>query len=254
MVYALRYRELVQKRRVYIALVILWISSITISNSHLTWFWSPPRERDAYDRMLSIVLLVAFALLPSLVITIQYTYIYFLVKKLLRSTPGTSEAVRKKKELKALMIYCLMFISLVVLVFPYFIMRVIMEFIDYRSLPNEIMNTFMIMRFLVSIVNPMLYTLLKRDFRKAFMGCILCVKERRRTISRGSTMSRYTIRSRLSSVLSRQNGTVREHLELDPICENKEATVLPNENLLPSKKTILVKMDTSETNNKPSDI
>ena len=66
MVYALRYRELVQKRRVYIALVILWISSITISNSHLTWFWSPPRERDAYDRMLSIVLLVAFALLPSL--------------------------------------------------------------------------------------------------------------------------------------------------------------------------------------------
>lgn len=175
--YALRYNDIVRKSRVHWTLALVWIFSIVISTLHISWYHSV--DRDLYDRIFAIVFLIVFALLPAILMISQYTYMYLMVKELLRNSPVTPHTLRKKKEVRALLIYCLMFLCFVVLSFPYFTVRVVMEYIPYNSIPSDLLSILMLMRFGVSIVNPMLYTLLKIDFRKTLKSMFGCVDDSR---------------------------------------------------------------------------
>ena len=176
--YALRYEEIVRKNRVHISLGIVWVVPLVISTVQLSWFYSP--QRDYIDRIFSVISMVLFAILPTLLISGQYTYMYLSIRRLLSSDPNTTEAMKKRKELHALLMYCVMFLCFLVLVLPYFIVRAIIEYIPSDAISEKSFYILMVMRFVISILNPIVYTLLKNDFKEALKLCFKCTIRRGR--------------------------------------------------------------------------
>ena len=186
--YALQFKGLVTTRRVRYCILSAWAISSVIAFTPLTWMWPLLQEKtDIADRRkihkietyYSAVVTVAFALIPIVLLAVAYVRMFLMCKKLIREAPDNLLARKKtvNKELKILVMYFLMYLVFIVLCVPFFSIRLALDthaMLNRRfRIPLQLVETFVLARFLASGVNPFIYTLYKQDFRRTIKSSLL---------------------------------------------------------------------------------
>ena len=165
--HALRYNAIVTHLRVKSAVGIAWVLGILLILIQL--LWRSKRHAQLFDRFYSILLIVSFGFVPAIVLMAQYLWMFKLIRKMTKKYKTAKERKKSLKKRKALIIYCSMFVCFLIFCVPFLLIRllVFVKISIVFSLPEELLECFFLLRFMVSLVNPLLYTLYKRDFRKA---------------------------------------------------------------------------------------
>lgn len=238
--YALRYQTLVTNFRIFTAAVIVWFVGSTATLIQLIWTLPLVREYtlenhkryQIHNYYYIIVSIITLVLLPAVILITQYTWLFLLIRRLVQSAPGTTKTKSSLKERKALVIYCAMFICFLVCCVPLLVIKLIIN-VNIKvaeTLPIQFLEGVFLLRYIVSFINPVLYTLYKRDFRKAVQMTIpLCKRSKTPDTTNGITMnSCYDINER-DSVYSNNRFSVNGERRV-PFLNNATADASYREN------------------------
>lgn len=176
-----KYNILVTKQRVVILLAGVWIFSLSASLIQLTWIIQN-LEKEMVDRLdvgYAAFGLVVLAFVPFFVIACIDGHIFYFIhkeKKMRRAlTQGTvlkkqERLKRKQNDSKALIIYAVMTVTFVLGWFPYFIMSLLQD-LDY-FVHSTVQIILLFLKLSTALINPLLYTFFKTDFRKALQAML----------------------------------------------------------------------------------
>ena len=176
-----KYNILVTKQRVMILLAGVWIFSLSASFVQLTWITGNLDDEmlDKFDFGYAAFCLVALAFIPFLVIACIDGHIFYYIhkeKKMRRAlTAGTvlekqERQKRKQNDSKALIIYAVMTVTFVLGWFPYFIISLLTDL--GFSAPFAVHIILLFLKLSTALINPLLYTFFKTDFRKALQAML----------------------------------------------------------------------------------
>ena len=188
--YALQFKGLVTTRRVRYCILSTWAVSCAIALAPITWMW--PWLQGSKDRATTLkvfkvntyysaVVTAAFALLPLVLLAVAYIRMFLMCRILIREAPDNL-LVRKKtvnKELKILFMYFIMYLVFIVLCVPFFSVRLAIDIHTMLAmkgqlkLPSQLLETFVLTRYLASGLNPFIYTIYKQDFRRTIQSYAL---------------------------------------------------------------------------------
>ena len=171
-----KYNLLVTKQRVVVLLVCVWIFSFSASFVQLTWITGNLDDEtlDKFDLGYAAFCLATLAFIPFVVIACIDGHIFYFIhkeKKMRRAlTQGTllqkqERQKRKQNDSKALIIYAVMAVTFVLGWFPYFIISLLRDLGFSTPMAVHIILPFL--KFSTALINPLLYTFFKTDFRKA---------------------------------------------------------------------------------------
>ena len=160
-------------------IIIVWVASFMLAVVPLTWSYRAVGElptsheyRKRMDRLYinhSLFVSICCFIIPS-------TGILFYSLALLRMVFNVSGECHQRKKLaerrKAIFMLLTMFILLLLAWSPLIAVRIILDTRDDIKFQRAILELFMVLRFLTSFFNPLIYTLFKIDFRKALLGLI----------------------------------------------------------------------------------
>lgn len=179
-----KYNSVVTKRRVVMLLLSVWGFSCCASFIQLAWIniRDPPTEKILeFDRAYAIFCLAVLAFLPFLVIVCMDGHIFSFIHKESKMryalTQGkvlhkTEKQRRKRRnDRKAAIIYALMTFVFAFGWFPYFIITLLTD-LDHMtsSFPFSVEIIMLVLKFSTALINPLLYTFFKNDFKKALQG------------------------------------------------------------------------------------
>lgn len=176
-----KYNILVTKQRVVILLAGVWIFSLSASLIQLTWIIQN-LEKEMVDRLdvgYAAFGLVVLAFVPFFVIACIDGHIFYFIhkeKKMRQAlTQGTvlkkqERLKRKQNDSKALIIYAVMTVTFVLGWFPYFIMSLLQD-LDY-FVHSTVQIILLFLKLSTALINPLLYTFFKTDFRKALQAML----------------------------------------------------------------------------------
>ena len=176
-----KYNILVTKQRVVILLASVWIFSLSASLVQLTWITETLDDEMLLKLDIGYAAfgLVALAFLPFFVIACIDGHIFYFIhkeKKMRRAlTQGTvlkkqERTKRKQNDSKALIIYAVMTVTFVLGWFPYFIMSLLIDLgFDF---PFTVQTILLFSKLSTALINPLLYTFFKTDFRKALQAML----------------------------------------------------------------------------------
>lgn len=176
-----KYNILVTKQRVVILLAGVWIISLSASLIQLTWIIQNLEEEmeDRLDVGYAAFGLVVLAFVPFFVIACIDGHIFYFIhkeKKMRQAlTQGTvlkkqERLKRKQNDSKALIIYAVMTVTFVLGWFPYFIMSLLQD-LDY-FVHSTVQIILLFLKLSTALINPLLYTFFKTDFRKALQAML----------------------------------------------------------------------------------
>lgn len=179
-----------------VGLPCLWAFALIASLVQLFWVFDSDEERKlrvtiVYD----LIVLSMLVFLPLVIMAVAYGHIFYVVrtqiakiKRGVRHLSGHTLERHNWKERKALLIYGAMIIVFVIGWFNYFFLT-LQDDLQLKGLPTPLWVNIMLL-FLknsTGILNPILYTYLKQDFRKARNTLGLCRKDVRSNSSFVST-------------------------------------------------------------------
>ena len=181
-----KYNIVVTKRRVVMLLLGVWTFSCGASLIQFTWINIDGKKTERiqkFDTSYSIFCLTALALLPFIVIACIDGHIFYYIHrekkmrcaltqgKLLDKTDKHQN--RKQNDRKALMIYAIMTVTFVLGWFPYFITTLLGDLGYITSKFPFAANVIMVvLKFSTALINPLLYTFFKADYRKALQAML----------------------------------------------------------------------------------
>ena len=179
--FSLRYPQIVTKRRCYIALGFVWVSSLLVSLMQLWWLRptnydpqeSVPEDQRQNEIAFSIACFVVYLGIPVAFMAFTYLMILREVRRQNRreflNVPADLQEQRKwrKREGKAASIFLVMFLTHVTCWLPFFLLRYQQAY-DAFFLPTWAEYMFGYLRFASSFLNPCFYVFGKHDFRKAW--------------------------------------------------------------------------------------
>lgn len=176
-----KYNILVTKQRVVILLAGVWIISLSASLIQLTWIIQNLDDEIVHrlDVGYAAFGLVVLAFVPFFVIACIDGHIFYFIhkeKKMRQAlTQGTvlkkqERLKRKQNDSKALIIYAVMTVTFVLGWFPYFIMSLLQD-LDY-SVHFTVQIILLFLKLSTALINPLLYTFFKTDFRKALQAML----------------------------------------------------------------------------------
>lgn len=176
-----KYNILVTKQRVVILLAGVWIISLSASLIQLTWIIQNLDDEIVHrlDVGYAAFGLVVLAFVPFFVIACIDGHIFYFIhkeKKMRRAlTQGTvlkkqERLKRKQNDSKALIIYAVMTVTFVLGWFPYFIMSLLQD-LDY-FVHSTVQIILLFLKLSTALINPLLYTFFKTDFRKALQAML----------------------------------------------------------------------------------
>lgn len=176
-----KYNILVTKQRVVILLAGVWIFSLSASLIQLTWIIQNLDDEIVHrlDVGYAAFGLVVLAFAPFFVIACIDGHIFYFIhkeKKMRRAlTQGTvlkkqERLKRKQNDSKALIIYAVMTVTFVLGWFPYFIMSLLQD-LDY-FVHSTVQIILLFLKLSTALINPLLYTFFKTDFRKALQAML----------------------------------------------------------------------------------
>lgn len=173
--YPLRYKYYITGARIALILVAVWVISLSLSLVQLTWIYHP--ELDTYyDLVFSTSCVVVFAFLPFVITVLANIHVLWIIRKEneIRHNMVQHEhdarcskksTRRKSNERKALMVYLAMTVSFMVGFLPYFILTNMDDMQQHVGFGVSL--SFLILRYTAPLVDPLLYTFFKTDFKSA---------------------------------------------------------------------------------------
>lgn len=176
-----KYNILVTKQRVVILLAGVWIFSLSASFVQLTWITGNLNDKmvKKFDFGYAAFCLVALAFIPFFVIACIDGHIFYFIHKEKKMrcalTQGTvlekqEKQKRKQNDSKALIIYAVMTVTFVLGWFPYFIISLLTDL--GFSIPFAVDIISLFLKLSTALINPLLYTFFKTDFRKALQAML----------------------------------------------------------------------------------
>ena len=180
-IFSLRYPQIVTKRRSYIALGFVWVSSLLVSLMQLWWLKpsnydpheSVPEDQRQNEVAFSIACFVVYLGIPVAFMAFTYLMILREVRRQSRreflNVPADVKEQRqwRKREGKAASIFLVMFLTHVMCWLPFFLLRYQQAYGAF-FLPTWAEYMFGYLRFASSFLNPCFYVFGKHDFRKAW--------------------------------------------------------------------------------------
>ncbi|XP_041352921.1 probable G-protein coupled receptor No9 [Gigantopelta aegis] len=178
-IYPLRYHALMTPNRAKNALIVLWVFITVISFVPLTGWntWKDGSVCDLYEVLARehIYFSVHFLVLSCLTLTIiLYSRIFYVAhshRKNIQATSKLNVAARRQKEYKSAKVMSLISLLFVLFWLPYLTCGILKIFKSLTWDVVEVSKSFALcLSFSNSMVNPIVYSLLKTDFRKVFQN------------------------------------------------------------------------------------
>ncbi|XP_020631769.1 5-hydroxytryptamine receptor 2A-like [Orbicella faveolata] len=184
--------HVIKKRTMLLVIGGAWIISALVAAAPIGWFSMRNRKERTgliLETAFNVFCLVAVFVVPYTFILFAYITMFRKVCKrnhhrgLNRRTRSRSRK-KKKTERKCLIIFATMATVFVVCWFPWFVLRLIYSLIGQRLIqhdPVAMMITaqvFLIVRYLTSFINPLLYTFFKQDFWSALKRTVIKMSSR----------------------------------------------------------------------------
>ncbi|EDO34450.1 predicted protein [Nematostella vectensis] len=196
--------EVVTPIIVYLLLSCIWLFSLATTLVQLVWIdvnaVNLTKPGMAYTEMIyNAVFVFVLVMLPILAIIYSYARIYFVLRKTHKTITEQENSVqsdkvkvrrarfRRVKERRALFVFVGMFLNYALGWFHYFIGGLNRDITDVGGslmppVPFWLDVVFLYARFLTSLINPLLYTFFKMDFKQAIQPYLrkMCSRERSR--------------------------------------------------------------------------
>lgn len=179
-----KYTSMVTKHRVVLLLLSVWTFSCFASFIQLAWIniRGPPTEKiHQLDTAYAIFCLAALAFLPFLIIACIDGHIFSFIRKeqklrynltqgkLLHNTETKQRKGRHDR--KAAIIYAIMTMVFAFGWFPYFIITLLFDLgLITSAFPFAANIIMVVLKFSTALINPLLYTFFKNDFKNALRG------------------------------------------------------------------------------------
>ena len=184
-VHAMSYSRWVTKPRVIGGLVALWLFSLTLCLVQLGWSEQSRTNDVIYD----LVVLLSVLLPSFLLMAFAFCQIFATLRKQLKQRnqlqlPSVRVSLQRRnnkpaKERKAVLIFGSLTLSFIVCWFTYFLEGLRTDLnLEALQMPLWAQCFFAVLRFCTSLINPLVYTLFKKDFRKA----LRLIARRKRTM------------------------------------------------------------------------
>ena len=182
---------LVTKKTVWKILVGIWITSAFIAIIPISW--NESKSRFIWYIIHAALCIVLVFLVPYAFMIYAFTAMFKVIAKRKRPSINRKSSRLQRKSIsdqKCVLIFALMAAIFVVCWLPYFSLTLAMYVTYLKSGSPALLETpaeaFVIIRYMTSITNPLLYTFFKRDFRLALQN---------RPLKRGSTSIPLHVRS-----------------------------------------------------------
>lgn len=190
-VHALKYNMIVTINRVIAVLITTWATSASVTMIQRAWKVSGD-DNDANrkeDVIYGLSCLVGIVVVPLIIMAYCYMRIFVALRHQLKiiqrlnSPVERSTRLRKRKvERKAVTIFGCMIVTFICCWFSYFLdgLREDLDS-DLFTYPMQVEVFLMFLRFVSALINPLLYTFLKEDFRRAVKTTLFKPDEYART-------------------------------------------------------------------------
>ncbi|XP_031560379.1 trace amine-associated receptor 4-like isoform X2 [Actinia tenebrosa] len=172
-VYPMYYIKLVTKKRIIVVLGSVWVFSLTVVLIQLSWVINET-QAVKYDLSYSLTTFCGIVL-PALCFMIFiyskiFTVLRIQIKKIkrhnipesLQANKVSEDVASKRSEHRAVLVFALMIIT----------------FVLDLGIEVPAAEFWLFLRFATSLMNPLLYTFLKTDFKKALIGRIRSESQR----------------------------------------------------------------------------
>ena len=202
-VYPFRHRWKMTKKSSLKIVGAIWMAAVVIAFLPVAWWFRRFRVSSPQTNIETVTLqiqtghtvfCVVFVFLVPYVFIVYSQVVMFKTIRIRRNTPRAgrknyvdSSVARKAKDIKRCLItFAFMAFLFAICWFPWFMISFFQGLWfplgeDARFILEDFSRAFLILRYLTSIFNPLLYTFLKRDFLDAFKAIILRRKIQQKT-------------------------------------------------------------------------
>ena len=204
--------------------LIPWVIVAIISVIPIAWHvprfvGSPINEKRIAqkDLLFTISSSVACFVLPTLVIIWALASMCMTVFRVVKNDITETKKQKNKRSVKTIIIFFIMFVTMIICWMPWSVIRVLVDLQVKIPLTDTHMEIIFFLRCCSSIVNPVVYTAIKQDFRFALKGLLRC-----RKYGSSSVSSRI---SRCNMSLSNQskNEAIRDGAKISLSTSNDQA-------------------------------
>ncbi|XP_046856208.1 beta-2 adrenergic receptor-like [Xenia sp. Carnegie-2017] len=174
------------------ALVLTWTVSLVVSLIALKWMdvRNCSEEEDNHDFMAyNVATLFLFYLIPICLFVYPFTSLFYVARMQIRRgekmvLANGTDAVKsarniirtsRRKEARVAIILLLMWLSFVITWGLYFFILIFKE----STIPDKLVRAANVLRVLASLLNPLLYSFLKKDFSEAIKRSCYCHRHSR---------------------------------------------------------------------------
>ena len=202
---------LVTKKMVFKVLAVIWILSTLIGITPL--IWKNSQSLPLCFAIYSIVCLVLVFVIPYTFMIYAYIVMFKAITSKRRpssSHRGVTSRQRRRRtsDRKCILVFALMAAIFAICWLPYFTIMTVLNIKGYLRIRIELTppiakaaEVFAFVRYITSVVNPLLYTFFKRDFSRALISILFKSNNRTNLASRQSFLrhrSVTSVQSRLS--------------------------------------------------------
>ena len=205
----MRTTSVISKKTCLAVLVLVWTLSLFASLIQLSFMNEKTQEPSVNDIIYDFICLGLLVAFPLATMAVAYIHIFYTLKKHCKRIKRdvshlSSECIERnaKKERKALVIYGAMICVFMVGWFNYFFNSLQDDLGNRSEIPLWADAILILLRFSTGFFNPLLYTFLKQDFRRARKSLQFFVWGERTPFQRTSSSVSSTRRTHLSSVSS----------------------------------------------------
>ncbi|XP_066911639.1 melanocyte-stimulating hormone receptor-like [Clytia hemisphaerica] len=198
--YALRYKDIVTLKSIKRVVIGIWVipgltSSLQITYLHPYVGGSDNISLDEVEKIrtiemwYSIICFVAYLMIPFIVMGILFFMMFREVRKIILRTPsytGQFSLNVTRQQRRAVYIFAVMYFCFATLTLPHFTFRIYLDIQSHISQDQitinlTILNLFYIMKTLTSLCNPVMYTVLNREFRSVIQ---VWIREKKKSFNR----------------------------------------------------------------------
>ena len=179
--------HVIKKKTILLLIGGAWVISAVVAAAPIIWFSMRRKERTGLilETAFNVFCLFAVFVVPYTFILFAHITMFRKICKRNHDRAGLNSRARsrirkkKKNERKCLIIFATMAIVFLVCWLPWFVLRLIYSLIGQRLIQQnrvamEIASqVFLIVRYLTSVINPLLYTFFKQDFWRALKRTVI---------------------------------------------------------------------------------
>ena len=194
----MRTTSVISKRTCLAILVLVWTLSLFASLIQLSYINVKAQEPSVNDIIYDFVCLGLLVVFPLVTMAVAYIHIFHTLrrhcKRIKRDVSHLSSECmvrNEKKERKALIIYGAMICVFIVGWFNYFFNSLQEDLGNRSEIPRWADAILILLRFSTGLFNPLLYTFLKQDFRRARKSLLFFGRKERTSSSVSSTRRTY---------------------------------------------------------------